>query len=54
MISSRPITDLAEANDDLTLDNSYLKNKIKFDTLYYYKVSSPEDISEAKGSIDIK
>ena len=54
LISSRPLTDIGLANDDETLDFNILKNKLKFDTLYYFKVNKANDTTEAKGFIDLK
>lgn len=54
IISSRPLTDIALANDDTTLDASILKNKLKFDTLYYFQMNNINDYSEAKGFIDLR
>lgn len=54
IISSRPLTDIALGNDDVTLDPLFLKNRLKFDTLYYFKVENQNDHSEAKGFIDLK
>lgn len=54
IISSRPLTDIALANDDATLDSSILKNKLKFDTLYYFAMKNNNDVSEAKGFIELK
>ena len=54
IISSRPLTDIALANDDVTLNPLILKSKLKFDTLYYFKVEKNNYDSEAKGFIDLK
>jgi len=54
IISSRPLTDIALANDDVTLDSSILKNKLKFDTLYYFQNKNNNDESEPKGFIELK
>ncbi len=54
LISSRALTEIRLANDDFTLNPKILKQKIKFDTLYYYEVNNENDNSEAKGMIDLK
>ena len=54
IISSRPLTNIGLANDDFTLDPKILKNKLKFDTLYYFKADNSHDDSVSKGFIDIK
>lgn len=53
LISSKPLTNLGQANDELTLEDSMLKEKIKFNVLYYYKVNDKTDDSEPRGSIDL-
>jgi hypothetical protein len=53
IISSKPLTNLGQANDETTLDDSILKGKLKFNVLYYYKVDDKNDTSEPRGSIDL-
>ena len=54
IISSKPLTNLGQANDEVTLDESRIKDgKLKFNVLYYYKVDDKNDTSEPRGSIDL-
>jgi len=55
MISSRPITDIGLANDDITINpQDYKDHNFKFNTLYYFEVNNDKDHSHAKGFIDLK
>jgi hypothetical protein len=54
LISSKPLTNLGQANDELTLDENSIKDKkLKFNVLYYYKVDSKTDNSEPRGEINL-
>jgi len=53
LISSRPLNSKDYYEKEHNLDSSSLPWWLKFDTLYYFAFEDNNDVSEAKGSIDI-
>ncbi len=53
IISSKPLTNLGEANDEVSLDESILNGTLRFDVLYYYVKKSKNQFIQI-GEIDLK
>ena len=52
IISSKPLTNLGQANDELCLEESKLNKKFKFNVLYYYK-EEKKNVFSLCGEIDL-
>lgn len=53
LISARPLNDIGYENDDFSLEEKILPSFLNFDSIYYYKVDSDSDNSEAVGKISL-
>ena len=53
IFSSRPLLDSHYMEDDVDLEQKKLKDWLKFDTLFYFKVDGEDDDSKSLGSLEL-